>query len=212
MTAQHSDDLTAVLDPNTTYQLPPLILHPFAEPTGPQKITQSSRASLILQGLLPAGDSSADELERALLEGRYSELRMLFYVGRDVRRWMEQCLDSVRRADGFPHSGITARSFASLLIEQTPAPVAEKLKRWGVNDYRAIFSRGLGLNALFGQAPSRESLADEFVREYFRYADQLFSVYQSQDVHHRLSPQQFHFDLYSSGEYSRMLERQWESH
>ena len=37
----------------TTEMLPPLILHPFADAGGPDKLVESSRASLMLQGLLP---------------------------------------------------------------------------------------------------------------------------------------------------------------
>jgi hypothetical protein len=56
MKAQTTDEPLAILD--RSYNLPPLILHPFAEPTGPQKLTQSSRASLMIQGLLPPGQNT----------------------------------------------------------------------------------------------------------------------------------------------------------
>jgi hypothetical protein len=72
-----------------TITLPPLILHPFADAGGPGKLVQSSRASLMLQGLLPSGELSRDQLDRSVLEGRYCEIRMLFYVGKDLRRWIE---------------------------------------------------------------------------------------------------------------------------
>jgi hypothetical protein len=42
--------------------LPPLILHPFATVGGPDKLVESSRASLMLQGLLPSGDRSIEDL------------------------------------------------------------------------------------------------------------------------------------------------------
>src|ERR1700693_2645775 len=77
--------------------LPPLILHPSADAPGPARLVESSRASLKLQGLLPAGEATREELDNALLEGRYSELRMLFYVGKDLIRWVEQCLEFVER-------------------------------------------------------------------------------------------------------------------
>ena len=67
-------------------RLPPLILHPFADATGPDKLVESSRASLMLQGLLPSSGQSQDELDRALLDGRFCEIRMLFYVGKDLTR------------------------------------------------------------------------------------------------------------------------------
>jgi hypothetical protein len=193
-----------------TYNLPPLILHPFAEPTGPQKLTQSSRASLMIQGLLPSGNSTSAELQRALLDGRYSELRMLYYVGKDLQRWIEQCIEFLQRSEGALPEGILQQSFAALLIEDTPVNISEKLKRWGVIDFKSIFSRSLGLNAMFSQAPAVEILSEEFVRNYFRFADHLYLAYIGQGNHARLNPKLFQFDLYSSGEYSRMLERSWE--
>ncbi len=82
-------------------KLPPLILHPFSDSAGPNKLVESSRASLMLQGLLPTGDFSQDELERRLLDGRFCEIKMLFYVGKDVNRWIEQCQEMVDREDEF---------------------------------------------------------------------------------------------------------------
>ena len=58
------------LQTDRTYKLPPLILHPFADANGPGKLVESSRASLMLQGLLPSGDRDRLAIERALLDGR----------------------------------------------------------------------------------------------------------------------------------------------
>src|SRR6202453_3067994 len=85
------------------WSLPPLILHPFADAGGPSKLVESSRANLKLQGLLPQGEASREDLDRALLDGRHSELRMLFYVGKDLARWIEQCLEfAERNQDALP--------------------------------------------------------------------------------------------------------------
>jgi hypothetical protein len=208
MKAQTTDEPLAILD--RSYNLPPLILHPFAEPTGPQKLTQSSRASLMIQGLLPPGQNTPGELQRALLDGRYSELRMLYYVGKDLQRWIDQCIEFLQRSEGSLPDGVQQQSFAALLIEDTPPNISEKLKRWGVIDFKSIFSRGLGLNAMFAQAPAPEVLNEDFIRNYFRFADHLYLAYQGRGDHKRLSPERVQFDLYSSGEYSRMLERSWE--
>jgi len=188
--------------------LPPLILHPFADAAGPNKLVESSRASLKLQGLLPAGESTQEDLDRALLDGRYSELRMLFYVGRDLTRWIEQCVEFVDRQDQL-EAGITHQSFATLLVQDAPASVQAKLRKWGVGDYRAIFTRALGLQCLFANAPEREVLSDEFVRNYHRYADQMFALKQGEFEFTLIASRDFKFELYSSGEYSRMLERSW---
>ena len=193
----------------TPMSLPPLILHPFADAAGPDKLVESSRASLMIQGLLPSGDRSHDDLDRALLEGRYCEIRMLFYVGKDLVRWIEQCLEHVGRHDDLRHSGIKYQSFAAYLVGHTPLPVQEKLRKWGVADYKSIFSRALGLNAILAGVPRRELLADEFVRNYYRYADQMFQCRQAETQFIDISEIGFEFEIFASGEYSRMLEREW---
>jgi hypothetical protein len=190
--------------------LPPLILHPFSDPGGPDKLVESSRAHLMLQGLLPTGGLSNEEIEFRLLEGRYCEVRMLFYVGKDLDRWITQCLEMTERDEDLTHAGIHFASFADYLTDEPPAAVREKLTRWGVVDYKAIFMRAMGLNALFDQVPPRELLAPPFLKNYYRYADQLFHTRLQAEPFARLDPAQFSFDLYASGEYSRMLEREWE--
>lgn len=208
MTAQTNTEINS--DRGRTFQLPPLILHPFAEPAAPQRLVESSRANLMINGLLPAGDHSPNDLERKLLDGRYSELRMLFYVGKDLVRWMEQCVDSLSRAESGLPAGVTVQSFASLLIQHTPESVATKLRKWNVNDFKSIFTRSIGLNSIFAEAPIRGVLSDEFVRHYYRYADQLFLAWQSKSVYTQLDSTRYPFELFSSGEYSRLLERAWE--
>jgi len=206
MIAPYTDTPGAV---DSVFALPPLILHPFSDATGPSRLVESSRASLMMHGLLPNGEYSQDELEKRLLDGRYCELRMVYYVGRDVMRWIDQCMDVVsRHPDAFPE-GLRAQSFAAYLVHHTPAAVQEKLRKWGVNDYRAIFSRGIALNAMFADAPGNTRLAGEFVRNYHRYADQTFNCYQSQCEWTAINPARCDFELFASGEYSRMLEESW---
>src|SRR5581483_3932944 len=189
--------------------LPPLILHPFADAAGPDKLVESSRASLMLQGLLPTGDRSRDDLDKALLEGRYCEIRMLFYVGKDLVRWIEQCLEHVDRNEDLRDAGIKYQSFAAYLVGHTPQPVQDKLKKWGVADYKSIFTRALGLNAVHSGVPRREHLADDFVRNYYRFADQMFACRQAEASFTDISELGFDFEIFASGEYSRMLEREW---
>lgn len=190
--------------------LPPLILHPFSDASGPGRLVESSRASLMLQGLLPAGELSVEELERRLLDGRFCELRMLFYVGRDVGRWIDQCLEYATSHPVLRERNCRFQTFAALLIDSTPPRVAAKLKQWGVADYRAIFQRAIGLNCLLAEVPSRDFLADEFVRNYYRYADNLYLSRLHATAFDDLPAGQFEFELFASGEYTRMLERQWE--
>jgi hypothetical protein len=191
-------------------KLPPLILHPFATVGGPDKLIESSRASLMLQGLLPSGQRTTEELDRALLEGRYSEILMLFYVGKDLLRWIDQCLEYVNRDAELRGKGIRYQSFAALLVNQPPATVQAKLRRWGVADYRSIFTRALGLNVMFAGAPERDLLADEFIRNYYRYADQLYACRQNQTAFTTAEGMGFEFEIFASGEYARLLEQEWE--
>jgi hypothetical protein len=193
----------------TTRTLPPLILHPFADAGGPGKLVESSRANLMLQGLLPSGERTNAELDRALLEGRYCEIRMLFYVGKDLIRWIEQCLEHLGRHPDLASPKINYQSFAAYLVNHTPPAVQAKLRKWGVADFKSIFTRALGLNAMLVDIPSREMFADEFIRNYYRFADQMFVCRQSQSPFTDIADFGFEFEIYASGEYSRMLEREW---
>ncbi|MBK5295183.1 MAG: hypothetical protein JJE04_26350 [Acidobacteriia bacterium] len=204
-------DLTRSYSLKRALVLPPLILHPFSDAAGPGRLVESSRASLMLQGLLPSGEFTQDELEVRLLEGRYCELRMLFYVGKDLLRWIEQCMDHVSGEAGLRERGYQFQSFAAYLVEHTPPKVVAKLKQWGVADYKAIFMRAIGLNCIFAGAPERELLSSEFIRHYYRYADHMYMCRQHATVFPELSKDEFEFDLFASGEYARMLEKEWES-
>jgi len=185
-------------------------LHPFADASGPGELVESSRASLILQGLLPSGDQSQDDLEKTLLNGRYCELRMLYYVGKDLVRWIDQCLEFVDSTPELRGEGIRFQSFANFLVYDPPEGVREKLKKWGVVDYKGIFSRAIGLYSMFADAPPRELLSKEFLRNYYRYADHLYAARQSLQKFTELNPRRFEFELFASGEYTRMLEREWD--
>jgi hypothetical protein len=189
-------------------KLPPLILHPFADAAGPVKLAEGSRAGLALSGILPAEEEDAEVLERKLLEGRYCELSMLFYLGKDVLRWMDQCAEALERAQG-GGEGTRAESFGALLIEDPPAAVTEKLHAWGVSEHKTIFARALGLHAVFDELPERTRLSREFVRHYHRFADQMFVCRQQLFPFLPASSDEFDFEIYASNEYSQMLEREW---
>ena len=134
---------------------------------------------------------------------------MLFYVGKDLLRWIDQCLESVARDPELRQKGIRYESFSMLLANQTLEALKTKLRRWGVADYHAIFTRALALNVIFAEAPERGSLSNEFVRNYYRYADQVFACRQSQAKFTGIENLGFTFEIFASGEYSRMLEREW---
>ncbi len=200
----------AILEVDEVYPLPPLILHPFTESASTVRVLESAKASL---SMLKEGQTEAEgqsDLERQLLEGRYAEVRMLFYVGKDLFRWMDQCLDTCGRAPALAARDLHRQSFAQLLIKHTPADVEEKLKSWGVVEYVRIFSRSIGIYAQYMEPPPRETLQNEFLRHYYRYADYAFASWRDLRKSPQLPPENFPFTLYASGEYTRMLERQWE--
>lgn len=201
---------SAKLPSGAIWDLPPVILHPFSDPSGPDKLVESSRAHLMLQGLLPSGELSQDDILHQLLSGRLCEIRMLFYVGKDLQRWLDQCTEIANRDSVLHSEGVTEASFIHLILEHPPESVRTKLVRWGVADYKSIFTRALGLNGVFHHVPELESLNPNFIRYYYRYADQMFECRQSAMPFRALPPENFRFELFASGEYSRMLEREWE--
>lgn len=192
--------------PEESYQLPPLILHPFTESAATVRVLESARATLTM---LREGGAEDAALEQQVLEGRFTELRMVFYVGKDVRRWMDQCLDYCARQPELAARRIPRQSFAKLLIEQTPADVAEKLRNWGVIEYSRIFSRSIGIYNQFREPPGIEELQTDYLRYYYRYADYAYSAWQDMRKAPKLDVEDFPFTLYASGEYARMLEDQW---
>jgi len=194
---------------NSVWQLPPLILHPFNENVPPAALLENSRAALVLSGLISNDGHDPEILTQRLLSGRYAEVRMLFFLGKDLMRWIEQCVECVARIAELESAQIRAQSFASLLTTGAPDEVKEKLARWGVADYASIFSRALGLNTLFIQPPDIDLLSAEFLRNYHRYADSLFRCYMELEPHCAIGAANFPFALYASGEYSRLLESEW---
>lgn len=192
------------------WRLPPVILHPFAGEKGPDRLLEGSRANMALNGLVPNSNLDRHELTQRVLAGRYQEFRMLFYIGKDLQRWTEQCVDFVGREPKLNKLGIREQSFSTLLVEHPPPGLAAKLTKWGVTDQRAIFSRAIGLNAMFQEVPSIEALSDVFVQNYQRFADYLFIAYQTMNPYLPLMPQNFIFDLYASDEYARILSEGWE--
>jgi hypothetical protein len=190
-------------------QLPPLILHPFSNTEENSLLSESSRASLALQGFAPRDQTPLQELDRQLLRGRYAELRMLFYIGKDICRWAEQCVETAQASGWTMNRRIRPETFAVLLIEQVPDHVRAKLEGWGVFDFAALFRRSFGLHAVFQELPDCNTVSQEFLRHYHRYLDQWYEQRLKDSGFHRPDLNEFTFDLYASGEYSSMLEKSW---
>jgi hypothetical protein len=191
------------------WELPPLILHPFSNQRGPNVLLEGSKAALMLAGLLPGQGEDRDELRTKLLLSRYTEFRMLFFVGKDLLRWIGQCAELVARAEELAGLGIREQSFSALLVYNPPAPVLQKLTQWGVANPQSVFSRALGIAALFREVPPLEELSESFLLHYHNFADHLFVCAQHLMAFTEITPVNFRFELYASGEYLRMLEKQW---
>jgi hypothetical protein len=114
-----------------------------------------------------------------------------------------------QREPEFASLEIRRQSFAALLTKDPPEVVREKLVRWGVVDYVSIFSRAIGMNAMFVSPPPFEALNEDFLRNYHRYPDYLYRCYMESETYESLPQANFRFMLYASGEYSRMLESEW---
>src|SRR5689334_25029055 len=104
--------------PITQWELPPLILHPFNERVPPSTLLDNSKAALMLSGLIPGDGAPEEELQRRVLAGRYGEIRMLFFLGKDVFRWLEQCAEWAESIAPLRGQSVRPQSFAALLTSQ----------------------------------------------------------------------------------------------
>jgi hypothetical protein len=191
------------------FRLPPLILHPFSTPEDTLVLMDSSRASLALQGFLPREENRTEELDKQLLRGRYAELRMLFYIGKDLIRWTEQCAETIAMAGETGERRIRPETFSVLLVQSIPSHVRAKLEGWGVLDFSALFRRSIGLHSVFAELPLASGLSPDFLRRYHRHLDNWYEQRLRESIFDRPEPDEFVFDLYASGEYTMMLEQSW---
>jgi hypothetical protein len=165
----------------------------------------------MLAGILPMDGFDRETLEDRVIDGRVCEVRMLYYVGLDLNRWLEQCTEVAAHEDQLKATGLSKSSFASLLVADAPGHVHSKLQGWGVADYKSLFSRALGLNAVFACPPEKKITQAEFLLDYHHYADGFFRCWRETQAGDPATPDAFTFELYASGEYSRILEHQWRS-
>lgn len=194
----------------TGFRLPPLILHPFSTPEDTSVLMDSSKASLALQGFVPQEDArNADDLDRRLLRGRYAEIRMLYYIGKDLVRWTEQCTETVKTSGAYEGRRIRPETFAVLIVHYVPQHVKTKLEAWGVMDFSALFRRAIGLHTVFSELPDTSFFQPDFLRKYHRHLDQWYEHKLREGIFERPRPDEFTFDLYASGEYTMLLEQSW---
>jgi hypothetical protein len=136
---------------------------------------------------------------------------MLYYIGKDVSRWTEQCAETAAASGEFAGRRIGPESFAYFLVNHVPGHVRSKLEGWGVLDFCSLFRRSIGLHAVFADVPMAQSFSQEFLRRYHRHLDQWYEQRLKSAGCERPGPEEFTFDLYASGEYTQMLEQSWGS-
>lgn len=190
-------------------QLPPLILHPFGGDNATDQLVDGSRAAMALQEATISNPRYADLQKRVVL-GRYQEIRMLVFLGKDIFRWIDQCMDQMERC-GDTGLRVNSQCFSALIVESPPDAVRTKLEGWGVTDRRAVFSRAIGIRCLFEEPPQIDVLTPMFLEHYHRFADYAYICYQQMRPHQPMDAASFDFKIYASEEYSRMLSEQWEA-
>jgi hypothetical protein len=194
---------------NDQIALPPLILHPFGGDNGTAQLLEGSRAAIALQQASLSNPQYADIQQRVIL-GRYQEIRMLLFLGKDIFRWIDQCMDQMDRS-GDIGIRINSQCFSALIVDTPPAAVRKKLEDWGVSDRRAVFSRAIGIRCLFEEPPGIDMLSPMFLEHYHRFADYAYICFQQMKPWQPMDGASFDFKIYASEEYSRMLSEQWQT-
>lgn len=184
-----------------------MILHPFGGETGTSQLLEGSRAALALQQASIENPRYA-ELQARMILGRYQEIRMLLFLGKDIFRWIDQCMDQMSRS-GEVGLRVSSQCFSALVVDAPPAAVRSKLETWGVTDRRAVFSRAIGIRCLFEQPPEIELLSPMFLEHYHRFADYAYQCFQHMQHYQPPDFASFDFQIYASEEYSRKLSEQW---
>jgi hypothetical protein len=171
------------------HELPPLILHPIA-----------GCGEALQEG------SPSDTASRRIAVRRL-EIKMLCCLGKDLNRWLEQCLEF---AAADPDLGeLREGDLIDLLVKDPPESVVLKMQSWGVSDFRAIFARALGLTAVFALPPAWGHITETFVRDFAMYADALYRARRRALPAAGAGAPGLRFEVYASGEYARLLERAW---
>ena len=202
-------DRRAVETATTKWQLPPLILHPFGCETATAQLLDGSKAALALQEAAIVNPRYADLQHRVML-GRYQEIRMLVFLGKDIFRWIDQCLDQAERS-GDISVRVNQQCFSALIVEAPPESVKAKLEGWGVTDRKAVFSRAIGIRCLFEEPPAIDVLSPMFLENYHRFADYSYMCFQQMKAFQQLTGETVDFRIYASEEYSRILSEQWQA-
>jgi hypothetical protein len=181
------------MDPARSYrELPPLILHPFDH-------RRDANGRLQVMRDQPLGEN--------YLQTRYDELCMLCLIGMDLDRWLAQCFE-VASGDS-ELAGLSECNFITVLLFAPPVPFLQKMHAWGIKNFQLLFSRAIGLNAVFQNPPSINDISDAFLRNFHKYADALYDVRLKSGNATVVLEDIFTFEVYASSEYLLHLETSW---
>ena len=168
-------------------ELPPLILHPISH--------------------APEAYAPGSDAESVRNEARRMELRMLCCLGKDLTRWLEQCLEFAAADPAL--AALSAGHFMDVLVDNPPDKVARKMQAWGVAEFRMIFARALGLATIFPHPPASDDISDTFIRDFSRYASVVYRTRRATLPPSTAETPELRFEVYASGEYAQLLEKSW---
>jgi len=174
------------------HELPPLILSPFDHRPDPDEQSEGEWF---------------DPLTKGYLETRYNEFRMLCLIGKDLNRWLGQCVEVAAATPEL--AGLSECTFMAVLLFAAPPPVLQKMRTWGVGNFQILFSRAIGLNAVFPHPPKLREVSVSFLERFHKYADALYDARLKAEDIRTTQEHNFTFELYASGEYSSHLEKTW---
>lgn len=179
-----------LMDPARSYrELPPLILHPFD-----RRWDANGRLQVVY----------GKRLRESRLQARYDEFCMLCLLGKDLDRWLAQCLEVA--SGNSELAGLSECNFIAVLLFAPPVPLLQKMHAWGIKNFQLLFSRAIGLNAVFPDPPSANDVSNAFLRNFHRYADALYDVRLKSEDATVVLEDIFTFEVYASSEYLSHLE------
>ncbi len=88
--------------------------------------------------------------------------------------------------------------------------VLQKMRAWGVKNYQIIFSRAIGLNAVFPHPPAASAVSESFLRKFHKYADALYDARLKSEDSSATLDKGITFEIYASAEYSAYMTKNWE--
>ncbi len=112
-------------------QLPPLILHPFSGGGGIGDPVRGNQRQSCADRVDPSRTKMTPSSSAACWPGRYQEVRMLIFLGKDLFRWLGQCVEFVASGEG-ADVRIIEQSFRSApWSTHPPGTRAQKVDRLG---------------------------------------------------------------------------------